>query len=180
MSGGVVSYFVTMDTDGEQQIIWRQDINDSCGPACIYMMENLKNRGCTVGGEERVRQISGLLPNGYHDGHGTFASSIQVVMNFVGIRSKYSTQFSGASFGVFVSEDHFPFIAHIRWGGGGGHFIVCAKLAKNGTVVCLDPWSGLTQVPSSALPSYNAPSGSGIFSGIVIYPSATSSSLASF
>lgn len=49
----------------------------------------------------------------------------------------------------------FPMVAHVAWPKGGGHFIVLNGRTKMGKVVCLDPWYGLQQIGSTALPAYN-------------------------
>jgi hypothetical protein len=58
------------DADGEQQFIWTQEKNDTCGPASVYMIERILRSSCIAGGEERVTLITSLFPHGYHDGPG--------------------------------------------------------------------------------------------------------------
>jgi hypothetical protein len=156
------------DSDGEQHFIWTQEHNDTCGPACVYMIERMLRLQCVAGGEERVTIIASLFPKGYHDGKGTESyTALQQVLVRLGIPSaaRHVT-----NVGQFVSEGFFPFIARVGWKSGGGHFVVGAKTTNSGRLVCMDPWYGLVEPVISTLPLYPH---SGSLSGHVIFPNAS-------
>ncbi|WP_165498233.1 cysteine peptidase family C39 domain-containing protein [Siculibacillus lacustris] len=147
-----MSEYSANDDDGVNQLIWLQERGDTCGPACVYMIERNRAQASLVGGEVRVRQITEMLPNGYSEGNGTADySALAAVLNTVGIRAE--ARFVG-NISAFVAAAPFPFIARVGWSGGGGHFVVCTKTTGYGNMVALDPWYGLIQPPVSGLPSY--------------------------
>lgn len=142
------------DSDGGSQILWLQERTQSCGPACVFMIECMRAQASLAGGEERVRAIMSLLPQGYTENNGTAAyTALASALGQAGITAKASFTGNVAS---FFASARYPFIARIGWPNGGGHFIVCAKKTRGGAIVCLDPWYGLNETPASALPAYSA------------------------
>jgi hypothetical protein len=63
-----------------------------------------------------------------------------------------------ASFLKHVDKSR-PAIARIAWKRGGSHFIVCPRMYHHGTTVFLDPWFGLVEMSTKALPLYNVHNG---------------------
>lgn len=172
-----MSELVQNDSDGNQQFIWTQERSQSCGPACVYMLERIKTQTCPVGGEQRIRQITALLPNGYTDAGGTASyTALASALNQINIPSK---SFFRSNFGDFLINAKFPFITRIAWPNNGGHFVVCVDVTNTGNLICLDPWYGLIEPPMGTLPAY-VTSGSrssspvntagGIFSGHIVAP----------
>lgn len=147
-----MSELIAIDREGEAQYIWLQERAQSCGPACVYMIERFVRKACTVGGESRIRAIASLLPNGYREDTGTFGSALVIALASIGIAASAE---SSSDVSRFIGAARFPFIAHIRWPGGGGHFVVGGKKTRDGaSLVCLDPWYGLSQTPVRSLPAY--------------------------
>lgn len=143
---------VASDSDGHQQFIWMQQRGDTCGPACVYMVERILRQQSIVGGEVRVRQLTELLPDGYQEGHGTQSyRALADVLVAIGIPASASHTTNVAA---FVATAGFPFIARVGWLSGGGHFVVCAGLNGSNGIVCLDPWYGLVEPARSSLPAY--------------------------
>jgi len=149
-----MTYQVEKDSDGVSEILWLQERSQSCGPACVFMIECMRAQACLVGGEERVRRIMSLLPQGYTENNGTAAyTALAAALVQAGVTAK--AIFTGTVPSFFASAKY-PFIARIGWPNGGGHFIVCAKKTRGGAIVCLDPWYGLNETAAKALPAYSA------------------------
>ena len=147
-----MSELVDVDADGHQQFIWLQERKDTCGPACVYMIERITAQACTVGGETRIRQISELLPDGYKEGNGTASyTALAAALKRIGIAASPSYI---SNFKEFASTSTFPFIARIGWPNGAGHFVVCVDRNRHSALVCLDPWYGLSEPSLESLPSY--------------------------
>ncbi len=170
------------DDDGVEHFIWLQDRSDTCGPACVYMIERSVRLACVVGGEQRITFLTSLLPNGYREGSGTQAyTALKQVLEQIGIPS---AAMRVASMAQFAQEGYFPFITRVGWNNGGGHFVVAVRTTANGKLVCLDPWYGLMQARLTTLPAYNVQSDyrsqvsmlnavGGTLSGHVIFPNAS-------
>lgn len=149
-----MGYEVRNDSDGVGQIVWLQERSQSCGPACVYMIETMRAQMCLVGGEERVRQLMALLPNGYTESNGTAAyTALAAALQKANI---LATASYATGVAAWFTSARFPFIARVGWPSGGGHFIVCARRTRGGQIVCLDPWYGLNETAESALPAYSA------------------------
>jgi hypothetical protein len=179
-----MSELTAVDSDGIQHFIWLQEYGDTCGPACVYMVERILRQACVVGGEERVTFLTSLLPNGYKEGNGTASYlALKQVLSRIGIPSGSSHL---TNMQQFVQEGFFPFITRVKWTNGGGHFVVGMRTTSDGSLVCLDPWYGLVQPTISNLPAYTVqadyraqqsmliPIG-GQLSGHTIYPNASPS-----
>lgn len=174
-----MSELIDVDSDGNQQYIWLQDRADTCGPACVYMIERIKMQACPAGGETRIRQITELLPEGYSEGHGTASfTALALALRRIGIPAQASHVLN---FSQVAAVADGPFIARVRWPNGAGHFVVCAGRTANGTLVSLDPWYGLSEPKLNSLPVYSVSSDTrsqvclanpigGVFSGHIISP----------
>jgi hypothetical protein len=174
-----MSELSAVDEDGVAQICWLQERGDTCGPACVFMIERIVRQATPTGGEERVTYLTSLLPKGYQEGSGTQSyTALKQVLDQTGIGS---AAVHVANFAAFIKEGYFPFIARIAWTSGGGHFVVCVKTTKSGKLVCLDPWYGFAQPSLSSLPAYGVQSDAraqksllyvigATFSGHVIFP----------
>lgn len=149
-----MGYDIGNDSDGTSHIVWLQERSQSCGPACVYMIETMRAQMCLVGGEERVRQLMALLPNGYTEANGTAAyTALAAALQKANIQATASYTTGVAA---HFAAARFPFIARVAWPSGGGHFIVCARRTRGGQIVCLDPWYGLNETAESGLPAYAA------------------------
>ncbi|MGQ0484934.1 MAG: cysteine peptidase family C39 domain-containing protein [Hyphomicrobiales bacterium] len=148
-----MSELIVSDGDGEEQFIWMQERGDTCGPACVYMIERMKRLACVVGGEQRITFLTSLLPKGYSEGRGTQSyTALKTVLDRIGIGSAVMRV---SNMRDFIAGGFFPFIARVGWNNGGGHFVVAVKTARASSLVCLDPWYGLVQAPLAALPAYS-------------------------
>ena len=147
-----MSELVAIDQDGEQQFIWLQEKKDTCGPACVYMIERIVKQMCPAEGETRIAQIASLLPDGYREGNGTASyTALAKVLNMIGMAA---TAAHHARFSKWLEDAKFPFITRIGWPDDKGHFVVCAGLSTEGTLICMDPWYGLSEPDVAHLPSY--------------------------
>ncbi len=152
--------YVGTDEDGRTHVGWSQEQNNSCGPACVYMVESNTRGQCLVGGERRIRD---LLTNYFNDGlmdrverwlydfneRGIGMGKLQDVLRAVGYPCTMSSTLPTSWASV-----RFPMIAHVAWPSQGGHFIVMNGRTRMGKVVCLDPWYGLQQISTSVMPAY--------------------------
>ncbi|WP_440996001.1 cysteine peptidase family C39 domain-containing protein [Arhodomonas sp. SL1] len=146
-----MSELIATDTNGNAHFIWLQRREDSCGPACVYMIERIVRQHCPIGGEARVRQIAALLPNGYNEGDGTASyKALASTLDLVGLPASTGLQ---KDMGEFLRGGEFPLITRVGWPNGGGHFVVCVAFGRNGTVVCLDPWYGLEEPKLDRMPT---------------------------
>jgi hypothetical protein len=176
-----MSELSVIDDDGEEHSMWLQEEGDTCGPACVYMIERDRRQQSIIGGEQRVTFLTSLLPNGYVEGKGTQAyTALKDVLGRIGIKA---AAMKVASMTNFVGDGFFPFIARVGWTNGGGHFVVARKVTASGLLVCLDPWYGLVQPAVGSLPTYNvqrdyrgqrslAQVAGGTLSGHVVFPNA--------
>lgn len=147
-----MSELTDIDGDGNQQFIWLQERDDTCGPACVYMVERILLQACPAHGETRIRQITELLPDGYREGKGTASfSALALALQRIGIAASASVI---TSFKSFAATASFPFITRIGWPSGAGHFVVCVARSGKGALICLDPWYGLSEPALDSLPAY--------------------------
>lgn len=159
-----------IDSDGLQHLIWLQDKPDTCGPACIYMIERDRRQASIVGAEERITDYTSLLPDGYMETEGTQSyKALKTVMDRIGLASAAMVVPSMAD---FVRSGFFPFIARVGWANGGGHFVVGWRITSGNTLVCLDPFYGLTEQAMGTMPAYSAAQGARL-SGHVVFPNAS-------
>ncbi|MFD1554835.1 papain-like cysteine protease family protein [Paraburkholderia silviterrae] len=159
------SELVAVDSDGNYQFVWMQELRFSCGPACVYMIERIKKQACPAGGEERIRQITALLPEGYSEAQGGTQSynALALALQAIGFSA---TAILIEHFRDFLALASFPFITRIGWPDGSGHFVVCVACTRNAELVCLDPWGGLTQPKLQFIPVYQVLyQKGGVFSG---------------
>ncbi|MEJ7806801.1 MAG: papain-like cysteine protease family protein [Telluria sp.] len=150
--GESMSELIEIDSSGNEQYIWLQERTQSCGPACVYMVERIRQQACPAGGEERIREICRLLPQGYTEKAGTASyTALALALRRIGI-SGSATYI--ANFRQFSADCSFPFITRIGWPNGGGHFVVCVGRSTLGQLICLDPWFGLSEPRMDQLPAY--------------------------
>ncbi len=148
-----MSELIATDNDGVRQFVWMQERGDTCGPACVYMLERMRRNQSVAGGEQRVTFLTSLLPKGYREGVGTESyTALKRVLDQLGMPAM-ATKVSNIP--AFIKEGWFPFITRVAWSTGGAHFVVAAKVTKSGHLVCLDPWYGLVQPVLAGLPHYS-------------------------
>jgi len=88
---------------------------------------------------------------------GTYMSQVANALRMEGLHIGYLSPFKAGTSVIpaFLSE-RTPAIVLLGWYHGdtrnGGHFIVAARTARNGRIVYLDPWYGLSE--QSASPAY--------------------------
>lgn len=115
-----------------------------------------------------------------------FASNQATVENTFARFGLYGAQLAGAlrSEGITVNHIGFnglarmlnpvqlaettPAIVLVCWQGGGGHFVVAARQARNGKIVFLDPWDGAVNEQAND-GKYRAQSGSTGIIGEILY-----------
>ena len=71
-----MSELISKDTDGTEHFLWIQEREQSCGPACVFMIERIKRLACTMGGEARIRDIASRFPKGYDENNGTRSGAV--------------------------------------------------------------------------------------------------------
>jgi hypothetical protein len=134
------------------------------------MVESLYlGQGFAADCETRIEWISQHYSGGWsYTYNGMFADGITSVLNEIGVRT-YAAQYVGSSsvydYLSYYARRTTPVIVHIKWGGGGGHFVVCPQVYDDGTAVFLDPWYGLVEATREDLPYYQVANGTGICSG---------------
>lgn len=156
------------DSKGRSHYILHQEMNQSCGPACIAMAESLYKLQCMIDPERRARLISQEYPGSFTEAGGTRADNLAYVLNRIGVKAYGGTDVTtGKLFDYFWQYigDRTPIIAHISWQNGGGHFTLLRQIDADHRLIFLDPWYDIVEVPRSQLPTYNVPGGSGTFSG---------------
>ena len=152
-----MTHVVNLDSDGVEHIIWMQDKADTCGPACIYMIECNRRQLSVLGGEERIKNITAMLPNGYVEGSGTQAiAALAQTLNTIGINAKAKFENNIAT---YLDGARLSVIVNISWPGGGGHYAVAVKRTNSNNMVFLDPFYALVEKPQSIGNSYRVISG---------------------
>ena len=156
------------DSKGRTHYILHQEMSQSCGPACIAMAESLYKLQCMIDPEGRARQISQNYPGSFTAAGGTRADNLAWVLNAIGVPSYAGTDVTQAKlfdyFWQYIGE-RTPIIAHISWSGGGGHFTLLRQIEADHTMIFLDPWYVVVEVPRAQLPNYNVAGASGTLSG---------------
>ncbi len=154
--------YVGRDEDGRTHIGWAQEQDQSCGPACVYMVESIRGQACLVDGETRIRDLLGRyfsggvfdfvdrLINDFH-ARGIDMKKLKEALDAEGFPCTMAAQTPDLSAGA-----SYPVIAHIAWPNQGGHFIIIAGVTSGGKLVCLDPWYGFQQISKSVMPAYPA------------------------
>jgi Papain-like cysteine protease AvrRpt2 len=156
------------DSDGEQHFIWTQEHNDTCGPACVYMIERMLRCNALLAAKSASRSSHRCSRRGITTARAPNRTRRSNKSWFVSALPSAARHVTNV--GQFVSEGFFPFIARVGWKSGGGHFVVGAKTTNSGRLVCMDPWYGLVEPVISTLPLYPH---SGSLSGHVIFPNAS-------
>ena len=128
-----------------------------------------------VGGEERIKEITKRMPDGYREGHGTEAiSALALTLNSIGIPAKANFV---PDVSAYLAGGNFPAIGHIEWPDGKGHYAVAVKQTVfSKERVFLDPFYALVQLPQAIGNSYRVLSGvlasgiaaRGILSGYIV------------
>lgn len=154
--------YIAKDDDGKTHIGWSQEEAQSCGPACVYMIESNRRQSSLSGGERRIRQLLGRYFSG-----GALEQFDRMIndfnargINMGALRDALKAEGYPCTMKnalpVPLQSAGLPMIGHIAWPNQGGHFIVVAGITKGGKAVCLDPWYGLQQIPVATLPAYPA------------------------
>jgi len=156
------------DSRGRTHYLLHQEMDQSCGPACVAMAESFYKQACMVDPEARARQLSQNYPGKFTATGGTLATNLAYILNAEGIPTYASTAVGPdnlfAYFWQYLGE-RTKIIAHIAWSGGGGHFTLLKQIDSDHRMVFLDPWYDVVEVPRASLPIYNVPGGSGKLSG---------------
>jgi predicted double-glycine peptidase len=156
---------VVSDSKGNPHYIIFQELQMSCGPASVAMVESQYKLACMVNPEGRARELSQNWEGRWTAEGGTMASNLSYILNAEGVKTYAATHTTKLwdYFSYYVKETT-PMICHIAWTSG-GHFVVCKKVYSDGTIVFLDPWYGLVEVQYANLPKYTPPGASGQLSG---------------
>lgn len=164
----------TRDSKGMLQWVLHQNFDDSCGPTSVAMTESYYKYGYLYGDmEAREEQMAQKFPGGWQHGRGTpDMENLADILNAEKVkvyRATYVHPGAIASYLQFYAHARTPMICHVRWNGGGGHFVVCRQVYPDGTAIFLDPWYLLVERPLSRLPEYIAPDNSrGQLSGWIV------------
>jgi hypothetical protein len=156
------------DSRGRSHYLLHQEMDQSCGPACVAMAESFYKLACMVDPEGRARQLSQNYPGRFTASGGTTAGNLAYVLNAEGVPTYASECVSQNRlfdyFWAYVG-DRTPTIAKILWNGGGRHFTVLRQIDADHRLIFLDPWYDVVEVPRSQLPNYNANGASGVLEG---------------
>lgn len=71
--------YLECEEDGAAYVGWSQEQAQSCGPACLYMLQSIIRKSCLVGGEARIRQL--LRPKGCTVQAGTSTFSVAACLD---------------------------------------------------------------------------------------------------
>jgi len=156
------------DSRGRTHYLLHQEMDQSCGPACVAMAESFYMLACMVDPEARARQLSQNYPGRFTATGGTFASNLAYVLNAEGVPTYASTAIGPTrifDYCWYYIGERTKIIAHIAWSGGGGHFTLLKQIDPDHRMIFLDPWYDVVEVPRSALPNYNVGGASGTLSG---------------
>lgn len=163
--------FVT-DSRGRTHYLLHQELTMSCGPACVAMVEGEYKQACMIDPEGRARQLSQNYPDKFTVTGGTGAINLAYVLNAEGVPSWKTDSLSATQlFDYFWAycRPRTPIICHISWKSG-GHFTVLKQIDEDHTMIFLDPWYDVIEVPRSSLPNYGVPGGSGTLNGYLTIP----------
>lgn len=158
---------VVSDSKGQGHYIIFQELEMSCGPASIAMVESQYKLACMVDPEKRARELSQKYPNAWTADAGAGADNLSYVLNAEGVKAYAATHIPKDKLMSYVDYylgERTLIIFHVEWTSG-GHFVVLRKKYSDGTLVFLDPWYGLVEVKTKNLPVYKVPGGSGKLSG---------------
>lgn len=157
------------DSRGRTHYLLHQELEQSCGPACVAMAESFYKLACMIDPEARARQLSQLYPGSFNPASGTYATNLSHVLNAEGVPTYASTNVTPSQIYNYCSHylgERTPIIAHISWSGGGGHFTLLRQIdAADGKMIFLDPWYDVVEVFGYQLPNYCPPGASGQLSG---------------
>ncbi len=110
---------------GAETPLYRQEREDSCGPACLRMMiDSVRSERHS---EEQIRQVCRTVPGGY--GHpqrteaGMDATAMPEVLRRFGVPSRLVT----GALGYAALQQHTPAIVRLKMSGGGGHFVLVER-----------------------------------------------------
>lgn len=158
---------ILQDSKGNGHYVIFQELGQSCGPACVAMVESHYKLQCMVNPEGRARQLSQNYEGRWTATGGTGAGNLSYVLNAEGVPTYAATGVATNRlwdyFNTYVG-DRTPLIAHISWTSS-GHFTVCRKIYPDGTIVFLDPWYGIVEVQYANIPAYSPTGATGALSG---------------
>jgi Peptidase C39 family len=146
----LMSELTAVDYDGKVHYLWLQEEAFTCGPSCVYMMECLVGQSCSVNGEARVKEILAFYRD-WDDHSGTHVNSIAGALTRLGYPAAY---WKSNDVATLVRNTNRPFVAHVEWPNGKGHFVVISERLSAERVAVLDPAYGLEQPSIADLPAY--------------------------
>ena len=150
------------DSRGRTHYLLHQEMNMSCGPACVAMAEGSYKQMCMIDPESRARQLSQNYPEKFTATGGTGAINLAYVLNAEGVPAWKTDSLTGTRlFDYFYAycTERTPIIAHISWSGGGGHFTVLKQIDADHRMIFLDPWYDVVEVNRASLPNYGIAGG---------------------
>ncbi|MGD9629375.1 MAG: cysteine peptidase family C39 domain-containing protein [Pyrinomonadaceae bacterium] len=163
------------DSRGRSHYLLHQEMDNSCGPACVAMVEETYKQACMIDPEGRARQISQRYPGRFQAESGTTAGNLAYVLNAIGVPC-YASECVPQNrlfdyFWHYVSS-RTPIIAKIKWSGSGRHFTVLKEVdTASHRLLFYDPWYDVVEVNRSDLPNYNAGGGAvGVLEGWLTIP----------
>lgn len=164
---------LTTDSKGRVHCVVKQTYHNSCGPACVAMVQSAYFGRCVGDPEAQGRQLSRKYWGSFDQMKGTQMMNLVDVLQAERIKCS-NVQAAGSSNVMLRIRAHArpatPMILRVVWKSGGAHFIVAAMVDADKMVTFYDPMYGLVQMPGDRLPSYQPkPNVVGSFSGDVIH-----------
>jgi hypothetical protein len=146
------------DSNGHSHEVLIQGEWDSCGIACVAMVENLvkKTRGYN---EYTLQEKSAALGlDGWNLSRGASLNNLARLMNDEGIKN-WGYRYMNPEAVWTVMDSHVakgrPVILTVVWEDGTTHAILAAK-ARKGKVVIYDPGCGVVETKFDKMPGYTA------------------------
>ena len=162
---------ITYDTDSDGNVfqIWKQDQVSSCGVASSWMARSLVRQMSFAEDEWELAQrmyrtgVQGALaalgrptsgpmtydPRAFDTSQasvgstfanfGLYGSQVAAALRAEGLNVNHQ---NSSSLVPHLLGDTRVAIVLVAWSGGGGHFIVAARVTRGGKIVFLDPWDG--------------------------------------
>ncbi|HZP07629.1 MAG TPA: papain-like cysteine protease family protein [Terracidiphilus sp.] len=148
-----------IDSSNRSFQICYQAANESCFPASLAMARYYKTGRRAPEALARFAVQIGSNSSAslnMRDWDNNFTYYVEMGRGIAQAGLAYSAHTPGAYFLCNRCTTTYPAICNVTWNGGGGHAVVClGQVPAGNTIVILDPWFGLQEVPIAGLPSYD-------------------------
>jgi hypothetical protein len=165
------------DSKGQYHYVISQKEMTTCGPASMAMVEAYYKMKCMNDPEDRLKELSAKLPDGWKPGQGTQFTSLATTLNLIGVKSKMVTVLPAQVFDTLRASvaPRTPAIVEVQHLGRAGffHAVVCRTIYPDDLAVFLDPATdppdGIVEVKKRNSPTFQFdPFGKWIFTGDMI------------